>query len=97
MTTARDLLRRKNGYAEFEKHFEEKGMNGAFSEFIKSTLRHGLSGAGAVLVGLGIVEQSVIEQAADANAEIIVGTALFFSGPLLSAFGEKVLPKIFKK
>jgi pyruvate/2-oxoacid:ferredoxin oxidoreductase alpha subunit len=93
--TVADILREKNGYQRFDNKVR-KEMN-PFAEFIKSSLRHGLSGAGAVLVSMGIVGQEVVDQAAYANTEIIVGSALFFGGPLISTVGGELLGRLLNK
>jgi hypothetical protein len=96
MATVADLLKEKNGYQKFDRKIVRRNMN-PFAEFLKSSLRHGLSGAGAVLVGLGITDQSVVDQAAFANTEIIVGTVMVFGGPLISTFGGEILGRLLGK
>lgn len=96
MKTVAQLLQEKGGYQKFDDKIRRNGMN-PFVEFLKSSLRHGLSGAGAVLVSLGITDQAVVEQAAFANTEIIIGTAMVFGGPLISTFGGELLGKLLGK
>lgn len=95
MKTVADILKEKNGYQKFDNKVR-KVMN-PFAEFLKSSLRHGLSGAGVVLVSMGIVGQEVVDQAAYANAEIIVGAAMFFGGPVISTLGGELLGRLLNK
>lgn len=59
------------------------------SPLVASGLRHALSFAGGVLVSKGIVEQSIVENAASSVAELVVGVGFFFVAPLLSQLAKK--------